>query len=214
MSYSEFINNAYKSERLIYRAIEDNQEDTAWIAEFLLNDPAITIMGTPRLAHPAPLTSAKEYVNYNRGNLLNVLICLPPEVQDAATGGGSEGSNDKGSKTKPAPVGSISLVSPGPHAQHHRHATVSINIIAPYRGKGYGGEAINWALDWGFRRAGLHRISIGAFSYNSNALHLYRKLGFVEEGREREARLFDREWHDAVSFGMLEHEWAKLRGLA
>ncbi|UKZ79970.1 hypothetical protein TrVFT333_007734 [Trichoderma virens FT-333] len=211
MAYSDFITNAYKSERLIYRAMEDNQEDKAWVAEFLLNDPAVTIMGTPRLALPAPLSSAQDYLNYNKGNLLNLLICLPPDVQDAA----SEGQSGEGSrkKPKPTPVGTISLVNQGAHVQHHRNATVAINIIAPYRGKGYGGEAINWALDWGFRRAGLHRISIRTFSYNSTALHLYRKLGFVEEGRERETCLLDRKWHDTVILGMLEHEWEKVRGI-
>lgn len=70
---------------------------------------------------------------------------------------------------------------------HHRNAVIGISTADGYRGKGYGGEAINWALHWAFQHGGLHRVSKGAFSFNHNALRLYRRLGFVDEDREREA---------------------------
>ncbi|OAQ67127.1 acetyltransferase [Pochonia chlamydosporia 170] len=203
MADPDFITNAYKSERLIYRAMEENHHDRAWVSEFILNDSEVTVMGTPRLARPAPLTDAQSYIDHNKGNLLNALICLPPDTATSA--------DDR--SMEPIPIGDVSLIDRGVPMMHHRNAMISINIIAPYRGKGYGGEAINWALDWGFRRAGLHRIAIGVFSYNVKALHLYKKLGFVEEGREREALLLDRRWYDGVILGMLEGEWEKLRGL-
>jgi RimJ/RimL family protein N-acetyltransferase len=40
---------------------------------------------------------------------------------------------------------------------------------------------------------------------------LYARLGFVEEGREREALWHEGEWWDSVEFGMVEREWAVLR---
>lgn len=200
MAYSDFINNAYQSKNLVYRALEDNSEDRTWIAECLLNDPAITIMGSQRLAHPAPQTSVQDYIDNNKRNLLNVVICLPSDEK--------ESTPTKNSSKAPIPIGIISLFGYG---QHHRNAIMGLNITQEYRGKGYGGEAINWALDWGFRRAGLHRITIKAFSYNASALHLYLKVGFIEEGREREAVLYDRKWHDGVVLGMLEHEWEEIR---
>ena len=90
---------------------------------------------------------------------------------------------------------------------------IGLSLAEEFRGQGYGGEAINWVLDWAFQHAGLHRIGLSAFSYNHNALKLYRKLGFVEEGREREAVFQNRAWHDIVLLSMLEHEWEELRGL-
>ena len=78
--------------------------------------------------------------------------------------------------------------------------------------KGYGSEAINWALDWGFKQAGLHRIGIDAFSYNHGATQLYERLGFVFEGRKRELLWFNGGWHDWISYSMLVDEWRELRG--
>ncbi|KAH8879988.1 acyl-CoA N-acyltransferase [Thozetella sp. PMI_491] len=219
MPYSDFDVNAYKSERLVYRAIEDDEEDKAWISEFLQNDPVATVMGEPRLALPQPLSAASNYIEHPKRAVLSLLICLPleddgtvEEVSDESSK--ASGANGKKKKRRPQPVGQISLNGKGyPALQHHRNAMIGLSIAAPYRGKGYGGEAINWVLDWGFRRANLHRIDIGAWSYNEPALRLYRKLGFVEEGREREAVWYDRKWHDIVSLGMLEHEWERLRGI-
>ena len=41
--------------------------------------------------------------------------------------------------------------------------------------------------------------------------HLYKKLGFVEEGRHRDAHFHDRRFWDMISYSMLESEWAAIR---
>ena len=89
----------------------------------------------------------------------------------------------------------------------HRRSNIGINIAAAYRSKGYGGEAINWALNWGFRRAGLHRIGLGYVSWNAEAGRLYQKLGFVNEGVKRDFFWADDRWWDSVEMSMLEEEW-------
>ena len=68
---------------------------------------------------------------------------------------------------------------------------VGLNILGEHQRKGYGGEAIQWALRWGFQHANLHKIELGYFGWNTEAGRLYRKLGFVDEGRKR-----DHFWHD------------------
>ncbi len=50
-------------------------------------------------------------------------------------------------------------------------------------------------------------------SYNERAIHLYKKLGFILEGRKREVVYMNRKYYDSVEFGMLESDWKKLRGL-
>jgi RimJ/RimL family protein N-acetyltransferase len=43
-------------------------------------------------------------------------------------------------------------------------------------------------------------------------MSLYRRLGFVEEGRLRESRRDGATYHDVVVMGMLEQEWRASRG--
>ena len=45
-----------------------------------------------------------------------------------------------------------------------------------HRGKGYGQELLEWALHYAFMELGLHRVQLGAYSFNEPALKLYRKM--------------------------------------
>ena len=74
-------------------------------------------------------------------------------------------------------------------------------------GQGYGKEATKFILEHGFRHLKLHRIQLIVLDFNERALHLYQKLGFVEEGIQREARLVDGKWHDVVMMSILEQEF-------
>ena len=87
-----------------------------------------------------------------------------------------------------------------------------MDIQSEYQGKGYGTEAIQWALNWAFQMAGLHRVNVACFEYNPGAARLYEKLGFVLEGRKRQALWFHGRWWDLIELGVLEGEWMR-RGL-
>ncbi|KAH7039102.1 acyl-CoA N-acyltransferase [Macrophomina phaseolina] len=84
-----------------------------------------------------------------------------------------------------------------------RHVSISISIASDCQGQGYGAEAINWILDWVFEVAGLHRVAITSFAYNEPTCRLYERLGFVLEGRRREALWFRGRFHDMLLFLML-----------
>ena len=84
---------------------------------------------------------------------------------------------------------------------------MSIHICREEQGKGYGSEAVKWGLEWGFLAAGMHRVTIECFSFNEGARRLYERLGFVVEGRKREAAWKNGGWHDKIEMGMLEREW-------
>lgn len=101
-----------------------------------------------------------------------------------------------------------------PDVAHHRNTFVSISLAKEYQGRGYGREAINWILDWGFRHAGMHSIGIETACYNTRAMYLYKDMGFTPEGRRRETIWQNRKWYDLVQYGMTEKEWEKLRGIA
>ncbi|CAG5155682.1 uncharacterized protein ALTATR162_LOCUS3782 [Alternaria atra] len=108
-------------------------------------------------------------------------------------------------------VGEIHLSALPMHKQHHRNTEIGLDILPKYQGKGYGSEAIYWALNYAFRRAGLHRVKVRAFTYNEGAVRLYEKLGFMVEGRERECVWHEGRWWDVVTLGMLEGEWQRFR---
>lgn len=76
-------------------------------------------------------------------------------------------------------------------------------------GHGYGSEAIKLALGYGFKRLKLNRIQLIVLDFNKRAQRTYRKLGFVEEGVQREARLVGGKWHDVILMGILKKDHVK-----
>ncbi|MGC7100160.1 GNAT family N-acetyltransferase [Amycolatopsis lurida] len=77
---------------------------------------------------------------------------------------------------------------------------------AEFRGGGYGTDAIRVLCRYGFDAMRLHGISLWVVAENTGACHVYRKLGFVEEGRQRERFFRDGRWHDMILMSVLEGE--------
>lgn len=94
---------------------------------------------------------------------------------------------------------------------NNRVATLSIGIGASdVRGKGYGTEAMQLILEFGFHELNLHRIQLSVLSYNEPAIGLYEKVGFVKEGCFREYVQRDGKKYDMYLYGILYEEWLKL----
>jgi RimJ/RimL family protein N-acetyltransferase len=81
-----------------------------------------------------------------------------------------------------------------------------------YWGKGYGSEAMNLILGYGFRQLNLHRVSLDVFEYNPRAVRSYEKCGFQHEGRVRGALNRDGHRWDLIFMGILREEWEALQG--
>ena len=68
-------------------------------------------------------------------------------------------------------------------------ATLGIFIgRSEYRSKGYGAEAINLILDFGFNYMNLNSINLTVLDCNERAKACYKKCGFKETGRERQGK--------------------------
>ncbi len=93
--------------------------------------------------------------------------------------------------------------------EHSRNANLRLALLPGHRGRGFGGEAIQLVLDHAFDEAGLalHRVSLEVLSINPRAFALYESLGFVVEGRLREAHLDGAHWCDAIVMAVLEDDW-------
>jgi RimJ/RimL family protein N-acetyltransferase len=79
-------------------------------------------------------------------------------------------------------------------------------------GRGYGTEATRLMLDHAFTELGLHRVALTVFAFNERAVRSYRSVGFVVEGRAREAIWREGRWWDEISMSLLDSEWATLNG--
>lgn len=90
----------------------------------------------------------------------------------------------------------------------HRTAEMGIMLGNPkYQRKGYGMEAINLLLDYGFSFLNLRNISLNVFEYNEAAYNLYKKAGFKEAGRLRKAVEIMGKTYDVIIMDMLKEEF-------
>jgi RimJ/RimL family protein N-acetyltransferase len=79
-------------------------------------------------------------------------------------------------------------------------------------GHGFGTEATRLMIDHAFGGLGLHRVGLTVFSFNERAIRSYRSVGFVVEGRAREAIWRDGRWWDELSMSVLHSDWAEAQG--
>jgi RimJ/RimL family protein N-acetyltransferase len=187
--------NMFASERLTYRAVENTAAD-ADLMHLIQSDYASLAASESSLLKPMTREESGKHRDYvAEKTLIGVVICLKQPAEQIQV------------ESTEIAIGSIYLTAPRPGHEHHRNSFISLDILRPYQNKGYGTEAINWVLEWGFQMAGLHKIGIETFSYNQGAQRLYQKMGFVLEGRSRESLWYNGKWHDYLSFSMLEQEW-------
>lgn len=76
--------------------------------------------------------------------------------------------------------------------------------------KGYGSEAIELALNYGFGMMNMHRIELDVLESNERATHVYKKLGFTIEGIKRHCTFFNHEYHNFIIMSILEDEFRAL----
>lgn len=75
-----------------------------------------------------------------------------------------------------------------------------------YWGQGYATDALRTMCRHGFDAMRLHKISLTVVTENQAAYHLYRKVGFVEEGRLRRTFRRDGRWYDMFTMGLFPEE--------
>lgn len=234
----------FRSKRLIFRALENSPEHTAFIRDIMADDPETYAQSTNRLLVPLTVDDVEHDVEGLAKCLLAAIICLAPESEAEEESEDDEGrgysQHSSGNSPREAGAGGCSSPPPStssssstrapPHGgrltavgwltldchtltRHHRSCTLGIMIASAHQGEGYGTEAINWALDWAFRVAGMHAVRLSCFSFNERAVKLYQRLGFMREGVTREAYYFDGVWYNRILFSMLDREWAAVRGI-
>lgn len=87
----------------------------------------------------------------------------------------------------------------------NRSACVGADIHAAYRGQGLAMPLYKKIFELCFEYYNLHRLWLLVLEKNQRARHLYARLGFIEEGRQREAILRHGEFHDYIMMSFLPH---------
>lgn len=90
----------------------------------------------------------------------------------------------------------------------NRTATLGIFIgDKQYRNQGYGTEAIQLILDYGFNYLNLQNIKLDLMEFNERGLACYKKCGFKEYGRRRKCKYINGKYYDSIEMDVLKEEF-------
>jgi RimJ/RimL family protein N-acetyltransferase len=93
-------------------------------------------------------------------------------------------------------------------------AEFAIAIDRSMWGKGLGRACSRRVIEYGFGELNLRRITLEVLETNERAIRLYRSLGFVDEGRLRQAYRKQGDWIDVLLMGLLVAEYRRDAALA
>lgn len=80
-------------------------------------------------------------------------------------------------------VGSADLHN-GERRRIQHVAAVGITVLKEFRSLGVGKALMDALIEWATEHPIIEKIGLDVFSNNARAINLYKKLGFVEEGRK------------------------------
>lgn len=80
---------------------------------------------------------------------------------------------------------------------------------AQERGKGFAKEASIAIIDYAFFELNIQKIKLSVFSDNKNAIQLYQKLGFKEEGILRKEIYKNKRYKDVIAMALFKEDWMK-----
>jgi len=92
--------------------------------------------------------------------------------------------------------------------ERNRKAELGIMIgNKNYWDQGYGKEAIELVLNYGFNILNLNNVMLGVYSFNKRAIKCYENIGFKEIGRRREAYILGKRKYDEVLMDILADDF-------
>ena len=92
---------------------------------------------------------------------------------------------------------------------HQAHkATLAIVMPREYQNQGFGREAIELLLGFAFREMNLNRVTLNVIEDNERAIALYKRCGFVVEGRLRQDQYQHGRYKDLLTMGILKSEFS------
>jgi len=100
-------------------------------------------------------------------------------------------------------VGSCGLHPAGPALRRRHVAMMGISVAREAQGQGVGSALMQAMCDYADRWMGILRIELTVYADNVPAIALYRKFGFVVEGRHRGYAMRDGRFVDALAMARI-----------
>ena len=94
-------------------------------------------------------------------------------------------------------------ITPGAHGEKHV-GRLGMGVVKDYRGRGLGRKLLEATLAKA-RTKNFEKIELQVYASNAAGCALYRKLGFIEEGCRRRARLVDGVYDDILLLALFLH---------
>ena len=105
----------------------------------------------------------------------------------------------------------VGLIEWRPTSLRQRVCSHALAIKGRYRRRGFGREALELLLGFAFDELGFYRAEAEIYAFNEASIALHRSLGFIEEGRRREAAFTAGRRHDILLFGLLARDFSARR---
>jgi RimJ/RimL family protein N-acetyltransferase len=104
--------------------------------------------------------------------------------------------------TEKAVVGALSGIQMdgGKRPETSHILNIGLHIVPEYRGQGIGSQMLDFAVDWAKKRA-FEKLEANIFTTNKKSLHLFERVGFVQEGTRQKRIRIGKQYIDEVLMG-------------
>ncbi|MFA5513386.1 MAG: GNAT family N-acetyltransferase [Sphaerochaetaceae bacterium] len=97
-------------------------------------------------------------------------------------------------------VGTLSFAT-GPRKRTAHVGEFGMSVIKKHWGIGVGTKLINYLISWAKESKRIRKINLKVRSDNERAIHLYKKMGFVEEGLRKRDLFVNDKFYDTLLMG-------------
>lgn len=87
------------------------------------------------------------------------------------------------------------------------HASLGLFFGKNHQGKGYGQDSLKEICNYIFQELNLNKVKLRVFSFNTQGIACYKKVGFIQEGIARKEVFRRGEYHDSIIMGLLRSEF-------
>jgi diamine N-acetyltransferase len=92
----------------------------------------------------------------------------------------------------------------------HRSAEIQIILKSDFQGLGLAKIAMSKGMNYAFNILNMHKLYLYVDAENHKALHIYKKLGFNQEGVLRQHFFVEGKYHDSIIMGIFSDEIKKI----
>lgn len=78
-----------------------------------------------------------------------------------------------------------------------------VSVLKEYWGQGIGTELIKYLIDWCKKSGVIRKVNLRVRSDNNSAIHVYKKLGFNDEGVITRDFLINDKFYDSIFMGLI-----------